>query len=261
MSYVGPKSAVYNLRTECLHVLKHSLATRHSFLLSDNYSICKFNESRARKHYWKKPMCELESELDLNERVQIKYSNDFLYIYCPYLSITLNNATTVACPQDVFTLPINNSFSIGSMIYNGASIGKKVLSKVVSDLSTEISQKILPPDANYEELYDSTNALITNIKVREGTKVVMDQLSSFSWHTSFMIGILFTLFAIFICVIILRCQKRCSFVKSYRTKKRETEDENFMCVCYRPRNVREIATATDEEATVLQIVADIHPRE
>lgn len=206
-SYIGPKSAIYNTLTKCVHIFRQPLDSLHAIVLDGIQPTCRYNATQMTKLYWGNKSCETDSELTLFDKLQIKHGSDKLHVYCPYLNITLQNIT-LNCPLDVFVLNAQQTFSIGPVTFTGKASSKKIVTKFVSDLSDEVSEKILPNHTSYTFYFKSISNKIHDITISENTTI--DRFLNIGAHPCYVTMSTVIVLIIFILLVIF------FFIKCYK---------------------------------------------
>ena len=115
-NYVGPKTIIFDEISECIIPIKITNLESSNLILAPNEVSCSNNSNKAGMKYWRKGICEIREQIDDNDILQIKQSASYNYVYCSSLNITVYNRE-IPCPDEVFPLPSNISFKVGSFNY------------------------------------------------------------------------------------------------------------------------------------------------
>lgn len=74
-------------------------------------------KSQKYRNSWETQLCEDKKDFNPKSLIQLKFTNNYLYVYCFLNLITIYNQTYI-CPQFVFQLPIGISFQVGGYYYD-----------------------------------------------------------------------------------------------------------------------------------------------
>jgi hypothetical protein len=73
------------------------------------------------KRYWKVDHCTEKDVIVDEEIIQVKTSEKYNYMYCYSLKINIYNRT-LDCPEYVFAIPSNATFSINTITYESTLV-------------------------------------------------------------------------------------------------------------------------------------------
>jgi len=138
--YKGPDLVIYDEKRDCIVPSKDSnFDFVNDITLRPDEVYCKKKQISSNENFWVEKQCEDMNEVLEDDVVQVKYGGDLNFVYCNMFKIKLyENLPTIECPDFVFSLPTNRSFSIGRLAYKFESI------KINKDLKfvPEWSQRI-----------------------------------------------------------------------------------------------------------------------
>ena len=120
-NYVGPKTIIFDETAECIIPIRITNLESSNLILAPNEVSCNNNSNNLGMKYWRKGVCEKREQVDDNDILQIKQSALYNYIYCSSLNITVYNRE-IPCPDEVFPLPSNASFKVGSFYYKAQQV-------------------------------------------------------------------------------------------------------------------------------------------
>ena len=120
-NYIGPKIIIFDEITECIIPIRITNLESSNLILAPNEIFCSNNSNKLGIKYWRKGACEKREHIDDNDILQIKQSTSYNYIYCSSLNITVYKRE-IPCPEEVFPLPSNISFKVGSFNYKAQQV-------------------------------------------------------------------------------------------------------------------------------------------
>lgn len=149
-SYRGPHSVIYDEKIDCVTPIRGDSDSNDNMILSPAVAYCSdavpINESI---HYWTRSECIPAPLIQDDDIIQIKSSDQYKYIYCTSLNITIFNRT-FDCPNYVFSVPHVASFSIGKLSYRADNLQLAHSLKLAPVTSSRVNFHLLPTMPAFE---------------------------------------------------------------------------------------------------------------
>ncbi|RWS03246.1 retrovirus-related Pol polyprotein from transposon 297-like protein [Dinothrombium tinctorium] len=145
IEYKGPKEVVYDEALDCITLLKTNMYdTDSDLILKPSKSSCreKIHPDLLPK-YWAQPTCEELSSIKQENFIQVKASHGNNFIYCPTHNISVFGSIH-ECPNFVFELTSNTSFSISKFTYNATQMKIHSNVKFVPEWSMRVNMQLMP---------------------------------------------------------------------------------------------------------------------
>lgn len=143
-SYRGPHSVIYDEKNDCVTSLRGDADSNENMILSPAVAYCsdavRINESA---HYWSRVECIPRPLIREDDIIQLKSSDQYTYIYCATLKISVFNRT-FDCPNFVFSIPHFASFSIGKLDYRADNLQLSHSLKLAPVTSSRVNFHLLP---------------------------------------------------------------------------------------------------------------------
>ena len=169
-SYRGPHSVIYDEKLDCVTPIRGDSDSNDNMILSPAVSYCsdavRINES---SEYWSRIECTPTSLVREDDIIQLKSSDQYTYIYCATLKISVFNRT-FDCPNFVFSIPHFASFSIGKLDYRADNLQLSHTLKLAPVTSSRVNFHLLPTLPAFENdqrLNAEINALKSGIDIPE----------------------------------------------------------------------------------------------
>ena len=159
----GPKAVIYDKLLDCVTPLMSDTANNEDLILSPAVEYCSESSPlNSSFNLWNTEDCKEKEHLSDPEFIQVKNSNEYNYVYCPTLKISVFNRT-FDCPMHVFSLPYFTSFKIGKLTYNAEQLKMKSNLNVNPVSSSRVNFHLLPilPDLDFEH-QEENRKLITS---------------------------------------------------------------------------------------------------
>lgn len=149
-SYRGPHSVIYEERVDCVTPIRGDSDSNDNMILSPAVEYCSdgipINES---SHYWSKIECLPRDLVRDDDIIQIKSSDQYNYLYCQSLTITVFNRT-FDCPNYVFSIPHFASFTIGKLTYKADNLKLSHSLRLAPVTSSRVNFHLLPTLPSFE---------------------------------------------------------------------------------------------------------------
>ena len=170
--FTGPKAVIYDKLLDCVTPLMTDTANNDDLILSPAVEYCSESSPLNNSfNLWKTEDCKEKEYLSEREFIQVKNSNEYNYVYCPTLKISVFNRT-FDCPPHVFSLPYFTSFKIGKLSYNAEQLNMKSNLNVNPVSSSRVNFHLLPilPDLDFdheEENRKLINSFDSDMKLQQ----------------------------------------------------------------------------------------------
>ena len=166
MEYVGPTIAIVDTDSGCIKPRYNDDNIRPKTIIYNNNVPCEKNVNSTYTKYWKHTEC-LENvwESNIYGHLQIKYSKNANFLYCPGMNLTIHE-NSQPCPAYVFVLPVETNFSVGNWNYTFNSFRDVHVMEFVESINLRINNFLMP------DLHDLNN----NVNDYESIKRQLDKL-------------------------------------------------------------------------------------
>lgn len=158
-SYGGPAAVIYDEKLDCVTPIRGDADSQDNMILSPAIEYCSdavpINESM---HYWSRSECIPRQLVRDDDIIQIKSSDQYTYIYCKSLKISVFNRT-FTCPNYTFSIPYFASFQIGKLTYRADNLQLTNSLKVAPITSSRVNILLLPTMPNFENLQSDIGKL------------------------------------------------------------------------------------------------------
>jgi hypothetical protein len=143
-SYGGPSAVIYDEKLDCVTPIRGDADSQDNMILSPAIEYCTeavpINESM---NYWSRTECIPRQMIRDDDIIQIKSSDQYNYIYCHTLKISVFNRT-MDCPDYTFAIPYFASFTIGKLTYRADSLQLTHSLKVAPVTTSRVNFHLLP---------------------------------------------------------------------------------------------------------------------
>jgi hypothetical protein len=150
MDYRGPINIIYDNETHSLCPFEVRNLRVQDLILNPTKESCSWYTPLKSDEAWQVHQCFAKSKLRENEVVQIKYdlSSRSLLVFCYPFNITLIQGNfisdSVACPDYVFSVPINSTLKIGNLSFISHNLKFDSRYNLVPEWLRLINQRLLP---------------------------------------------------------------------------------------------------------------------
>ena len=197
--YVGAKQIVWDFRSKSSCPVK---AIRKTDLILQSSNLLCANVTSD----WKARGCQPKSAFSVGEIVQVKQTNDALYIYCYGYAIHVYRKREW-CPEQVFVLPLTTNFSIAGQKYTFTSKKVTTESRIpLQDWMTAINMHLVREKDPYD--FYSRHELQRQAIERERNRLRAGGSNwMHEWHVGWAAGavLLMVVASLFICLCV--CKK------------------------------------------------------
>ena len=169
-SYRGPHSVIYDEKLDCVTPIRGDSDSNDNMILSPAVAYCsdavRINEST---HFWSRTECIPTPLIREDDIIQLKSSDQYTYIYCSTLKISVFNRT-FDCPNFVFSIPHFASFTIGKLSYRADNLQLAHVLKLAPVTSSRVNFHLLPTLPAFEndpQLQKEIAAMKTGIDIPE----------------------------------------------------------------------------------------------
>ncbi|XP_053213836.1 uncharacterized protein LOC128397176 [Panonychus citri] len=177
VTYQGPQEVLYNTDKDCITQIRNMVETNiNQIHIQYNRQICIFNSfNLSMDNLWSPENCHHKPTSQEAEIVQIKFTKNNNFIYCPSKEIELFNKTH-ACPNFVFDVPANITFKINNILYHPTAMKITNNLKFIEDWNFRINMHFNPHSLDpliinlnkTDQLIDQIDTPLFN-KIRTGT--------------------------------------------------------------------------------------------